>query len=324
MTFIVSNLEIMASNGNAWTLGEVSFSRQVAGNAIAVNYTFDTAPSAIDIEATGNPEIILIVNMDSVNDLIVDVSPSMDVFAQRIRPGRGVYLTTTNTSIYIASSESAADAYILSSTAIQIRAIRELSTLSFITEFSALLPPKDLYIQFDVNWHDAATVGFGSDVFDIGLNDDSNWIGVFSYDQGSGSFWAFYSWTGGSNGATTPVILDTWYTMGIKIEYTGSYTVTPRVDGVDYASFNPGTVSLEKIHFGAWWSGASNNHELDNLTIGTSGWGSSDIFSANFDDFSIAPPFDSITGTGLDASSGTLTVVNGGGDAYAIKAVSWP
>lgn len=178
-----------------------------------------------------------------------------------------------------------------------------------------------LYVSFMVNVHDASEATASANFIQIGgatVSDDAFAIWVDS------AGFEFEASTGGLTTVPGVFTLNTWFTIDLRIVISmGVITATPRINGVQYADFSGGTISIKNIFFGAIASGSVNNHSLDNLLLGSTDWETSDFFSANFTS-SIVPPFDSITGSGLSISGGTLLVSNAGTDAWATKAFIYP
>lgn len=102
--------------------------------------------------------------------------------------------------------------------------------------------------------------------------------------------------------------------------------VTFRIDGTEYDTSDitaDNVTELTVINVGARYGIDVNKHEIDDVRVGTTGYGSSDVFSADFTGGTVVPPFDStVNGGDLDASGGTLAIDNAGADAYAVKDVS--
>jgi hypothetical protein len=94
------------------------------------------------------------------------------------------------------------------------------------------------------------------------------------------------------------------------------------LDGVSVGTDS--AYGLDGIGFmlvGAIASGSANDHQIDDVKVGTSD-GASDVFSADFAS-AIVPPFDSTTGSGISASGGQMVISNAGTDAYATKTEAW-
>jgi len=138
----------------------------------------------------------------------------------------------------------------------------------------------------------------------------------------------FGTWSTNQTHSLT-VVADTYYVFGAKIRLLNGgadgYEVTPYVDGVEQAPFTDPTprTGIGSFDFGGRYAPASDNvkRSYDYLKVGTTGWGSSDLFDANFSS-AIVPPFDSeVSGGNLSIVTGNMLVdVPGGGtDAYAIK-----
>lgn len=312
------------------------------------------------------PPFLFIKNLDSDHYVEVDTSNTFTNFPQRIYPGLAAYLTPQTTTIYAKADTAPVDIQLMpgvrpirqfnkiftsgirftTNRPYPIHYTRLLSgMLSFIGNepepqtFLQLLTSSlglhgslpgtvglPMYIQFDMNWHDAGSINNGADMIHVGEGDLSNnqtYVAVFP-QGGQFTFWSNVSPFNFAQVGTSA--LNTWITIGMKLEVSGATVMlTPKIDATEYTAFDAGSFNVTHFFFGAIFSGSVNNFELDNLTIGSSGWGSSDIFTANFNDFSIVPPFDSVTGTGISASGGTLSIVNSPGtDAYADKTITWP
>jgi hypothetical protein len=119
------------------------------------------------------------------------------------------------------------------------------------------------------------------------------------------------------------VSLETQYTVDLRLELVGgNFNVFGRVNGVEASAFTETAFSVDQLRVGAYASNAIvNNQTIDDLLVGTTGYGSSDLFSYDFS-AAIVPPFDSQTGTGLSIAGGALVVNNAGTDAYAVKNLS--
>lgn len=189
-----------------------------------------------------------------------------------------------------------------------------------IAEGGAIQTVSTLFVSFRVNIHDNQD---NYDLIHIG-DGSSNYVAVFQDSSGS---WGFYDDLSGNETDDPSFILNTWFTLGIKIEFSGSdAAITPRINGVDLAGFVSTGLVINSIQFGGVSTSFLthvNNHQLDDLNIGTTDWGSSDLFDADFSS-TIVPPFDSVTGTGMSISSGTLLVNNVGTNTYATKSFIFP
>lgn len=74
------------------------------------------------------------------------------------------------------------------------------------------------------------------------------------------------------------------------------------------------------LFFGAYFSGDVNDYTLDALTVGTTSFGSSELFSDNFSGGTIAPPFNAVVGSGISLAAGRLLLQsNPATDGYAKK-----
>lgn len=102
--------------------------------------------------------------------------------------------------------------------------------------------------------------------------------------------------------------------------------LTVRIDGVDQGTSDISGLNvteLKELWVGNYIADLVNDHLIDDVLVGTSGYGSSDVFSADFS-ASIVPPFDSeVNGAGLSISGGQLHVDTASADAYAVKDLSF-
>lgn len=330
---------------SAFTSRDIEFfegATQIVGIFPETLFLVPTAPQLVFIKHTGT----------GGSSAIVDCVPTMDCYPQRIVPGASICLAPRTDTLYVKGETTTCELWVISASATsspvdpgrhtgalslsgQLSMKRNFErmhqTLSFagnlLTEY---LPTGALYVQFDINWHDSATINNGTDPLTIGEDVDDLVNGAFVsvYPSiGQWSFWNNVPPFDSREVGSTSGILDTWITIGMLFQVSGgTLWLSPRVQGVTYSPFDTGLTYITEIAFGATYSAPSTNFELDNFTIGTTGWGSSNIFSANFNDLSIVPPFDSIIGTGMDASGGTLSVIlSTGDDTFAKKTItSWP
>jgi hypothetical protein len=338
-------VEPIPPQGPSTVLGQVSYLGRNIESMIGVEQVTNRfVATRLDLGEVRIPFYVLVHNTYTTNDtVLIDKDPSFPS-PQVVPPGRMILVSPEGGVLYALGA-----AYLWIMT-VQTRPspppiVRAPDTASLgfsghlhgVIPFPHPLPPAALtfagnlsstynpappgyYIQFDVNWHDAGSINNGADMLHIGETDllNGNYVGVYPA-SGQFLFWSdAYPYNSSYAGTSA---LNTWITLGmfLSIDGLGNVTLAPRVAGVNYPSFPAGVFTIQNLFFGAIYSGANNNFELDNLTIGTAGWGTSDIFAANFNAFTIVPPFDSIVGTGLDASGGTLLVSNAGTDTYAQK-----
>lgn len=187
-------------------------------------------------------------------------------------------------------------------------------------DFPSTPSVEGLYVQFKVNVHD---IGDPGDFIHLGSS-PTNFVAAY-HSNGSSTF-SFYENNGGNFSDSSDTFpIDSWYTLDMRISFSGGdATITPRVNGVELSPFTSSGLVITEVDFGSLLGNLIvNDHELDDLRIGTTGWGSSDLFSADFST-TISPPFDSQTGTGISIVGGRLVISNAGTDAYAIKALSYP
>lgn len=305
------NIAITATSAlGSVTIGNVAYLSKQLSAFDGLTLALNQSPRSITL-GPPDPKIVYIQNLKSNSgDLVIDSVSDFSAFPQIIHPGDNLCICPKGT-FYAAFLSGSGNMWIMSDTNITLGV------------------PPGLYIQFDVNWHDAASIGNGADLIHIGDASNltgGNFVAVFPATFSGSGVWQFWSDAPPSGFINVPVVpvLDTWTTLGMFIQdNSGNLTLTPYVDGTPYTSYNAGTFSVTGLYFGAIFSGVSNNHELRNLTIGTTGFGSTDLFAA--DGSSLVPPFDSSTGTGISSTGTTIQVINSGTDAYGVKATStWP
>ncbi len=136
--------------------------------------------------------------------------------------------------------------------------------------------------------------------------------------------------------------IETWVTLEMFIQSdtpsAGLITVTPRIDGTALTPISTDAPDLTQLYFGSLPDPASQfnaYHHLDDLRIGTTDWGSSDIFAADFAS-AIIPPFTSLvpadapdtTYNNLSIDAGTLKCVTevdfSDGPGWAYKSLTLP
>lgn len=123
--------------------------------------------------------------------------------------------------------------------------------------------------------------------------------------------------------SATPISATTWYVIDVKIERTSDHlhmTATVRLDGV---SLGTGTTwdsgspwNIFDFAAGALHNFRISSRDMDYFTIGSTTWGTTDIFNC---DFSSLAPFDTLEGTGVSIGSGMLSIVNSGSYGDALK-----
>ena len=274
---------------------------------VEVDQTITTTPTTLDLGALSPPFTgLFIKNTDADNTLTIDSDSAFTSNPQVIPAGKAIYLNpNTDDPIYAKSSGP-----------IQIQTIvgvHDVGTPGTRTE---------LYARFLVNVHNEID---GGDFLHLG-DGGGNIVAVFrNNDSGIDRFWFYYQ-NGGTleNLLTAPnsFLLDTWYTVDMRIIWGASIICYARVDGIDVGSFNCTGLDITTLQVGGLYVAGTMNHQLDSFTLGTTGYGSSDLFSADFSS-TIIPPFASTTGSGLSISSGTL-LVTGTTDTYATKAITFP
>lgn len=116
-----------------------------------------------------------------------------------------------------------------------------------------------------------------------------------------------------------------WYQIDLKLQSSigSNVSITTRIDdtpGADLLEL-PSNTRLNNLNFGALNTVDSiNKHYLFKLLLGTTGYGSDDVFDGRMDGH-IVGPFDSRTGTGISlVNDHYLLINNAGSDAYASKA----
>jgi hypothetical protein len=132
---------------------------------------------------------------------------------------------------------------------------------------------------------------------------------------------------GNSASITSPIglSLDTNYVVDFRLMISdGVTTVLGRIDGAPFGTFTDDCTAATELRVGVMSYNVQPVHlNIDNVLMGTTAFGSSDVFLADFAS-AIVPPFDSTTGTGLTIVSQTLDASNTGADAYASFAFSFP
>ena len=185
-------------------------------------------------------------------------------------------------------------------------------------------PGPALYVSFIVNKHESVDHADLIWVADV----DTQYFAAYMYFNTTTSQQTieFYGWDNWEDYGT-PVSLDTDVLLEMKLEYDSTvtppkWTVTPRVDGNELPPFIDESIGpIVQVSVGApWTGGATTNHHIDDVKIGTTGWGSSDLLLADFAT-DIVPPFDSVTGTGAVLDAGRLLCTDVGA---AVKAITYP
>lgn len=92
--------------------------------------------------------------------------------------------------------------------------------------------------------------------------------------------------------------------------------IEAKIDGTLYGPYTVTGFIPQILRLGAMSSFGPNDHDIDDVKVGTSGFGSTELFTADFAS-AIVPPFDSTTGSGITATGGVMNINNGGGNAYA-------
>jgi hypothetical protein len=206
------------------------------------------------------------------------------------------------------------------------------ATISFVGDFnSVFVPGTVIYITFQAMFSsdEVAQGGEGANLIDI-YDAPSNPSFFAHYMAGIApryaiNAWDFNSLDGGTNVPQT-FVAATWYDIGLKIgiEPGVGVVITPRIAGVEYATFTSSKTNIQSFDFGGFSPPLITHRNLDNLLIGTTGYGSSDIFSADFTS-TIVPPFDATSGANISISSGTLLINDSTGTAnFARKNITWP
>jgi hypothetical protein len=165
--------------------------------------------------------------------------------------------------------------------------------------------PSDAYVQFD---HPSTTNDFylsvdvliPQDTFDANLTDE--WLGAFVAMFGPSvgterqdiqiNYFSDWSWDQGftdSYPGPQGITGDTWHTIQMHISLSGAGSIDWKVDGVsEGTSTCVGSTSYKRWRFGLLYGNgdvtSDNFIYLDNIKIGTSGFGSSEIFSDDFED----------------------------------------
>jgi len=97
MNQVTTNMHILASSGQSWTLGKVSYTQLTSNTQpFGREQQVDTTPTLIDFgDALPNgaiPNIVMIVNLDPDNTVTVDNDPGMGNFPQWLPPNHAVVL----------------------------------------------------------------------------------------------------------------------------------------------------------------------------------------------------------------------------------------
>ena len=195
--------------------------------------------------------------------------------------------------------------------------------------------PDTFYVQFTVKF-DATELadGSGSSMFAL---DNPNVVSpnflivpfaVATVDQYN-RLQSFMQWPSGNDNVTydisaTPLLADVWYTIDLKVEFAVDHEtldITTRLDSSVLGTLNCTSNPTAAWNISNFLLGAPDNGEnirqYDLCKLGTTGYGTSDLFNA---DFSSLAPFDSLSGTGISVTGGVLDINNPSGHPYAIKA----
>lgn len=177
--------------------------------------------------------------------------------------------------------------------------------------FTFAASQSDIYIKFRVAFAGAAlgpSMGAFFYVDDTGNGGGAE--GLFLDDTVD----ELHTWWD-TNGPFPPELsLSTWYEIEMHAQIVATNMVTTlAIDGVDVGAITnaggaTGFTGMVSIIVG-WFNSAPGTPAdvyIDDITIGTAGSGSSDVFGASFEGATIVPPFDSTTLTG----SGVLEVVD--------------
>lgn len=190
-----------------------------------------------------------------------------------------------------------------------------------------------LYIQFQIRSNDSNTA---SQSFQIGTSDEHYNLEVNRSDGvgGSNLFLEYFTLSGSHiiNAAPGSFALNTWYTIDIKLDFSASpASATFRIDSSVIGSFLLDKGGLTIDYFGLGnvdATGFKRDENYDNLKLGTTSYGSSDLFDADFSS-AIVPPFDSVVDPSgaLSISAGTLKNFHAAGSSvksYANKSFVFP
>jgi hypothetical protein len=179
--------------------------------------------------------------------------------------------------------------------------------------------------QFGIFAFNASDDFAGSQAFDLEM-----------VNQGSGPFYdclAIDFWSATSNNYAEfnglTINADTYYVFDIKFELSPdrlTQTVTVRQDGSVVGTNTSGTpVAWTPTSFilGGFNSGSLSggvtqiNRDFDYFKIGSTGYGTDDLFSASFG--TDQAPFDSLEGSDISVTGGNLHLENATDSAYALK-----
>lgn len=205
------------------------------------------------------------------------------------------------------------------------------SPLRFLTAGELL--HTTLYIQFSFNLHDVLDL---SSLFVIGGADLTDTAATAYCFSDTGAF--VIRGGGGFNiGVEEGVVIDEWNTAQIALNITPPNTalvsgnlndaVLPIRGAVNLSLL--GVLGITQFAFGAVNTGGSPvNHHIKDITMGTGGFGSDNIFSFNLNrailSDSATPQFDSVTGDGVSIDAEGILFENEGTDVYATKALIFP
>lgn len=199
----------------------------------------------------------------------------------------------------------------------------------------AVPPPggTTMYLQFKVKF-DGDTAGYRELFW---FADNTDWItanfifigyfytnrNIVLQDNSAGA-------GGGSiNGPDDSCPDNTWVTVDVKLDFAAAPAITMRLSGVDVGTVtafaNP-DFSIAAIMWGLMGNNAGN-FNLDDLRLGTSDWGSSELFAANNTVGFLVPPFDLQYfdyDPRISVVAGTIRVNNDYGVDFLQKNVAFP
>lgn len=340
-------LEIIPPQGPSEALSRVAYlSRDIYAWAAQEQTINGLIPIRLRLDEARLPFYVLINNIKGPNPfqnntLIIDSVPTFNAFPQTLPPGRVMFLMPEKPVIYVKSSYThiqvmvvqtrpnppptlmslVADLGFSSAISSVIPIPKSLSSsASFIGDLAPLyIPIPSIYFQFDVNF---GSVDGNTDMVDIWFTSGASgtWIdGVwpdFYYNL-------LYSNYGTFNPGVT-LARDTWYTIGIIWRWGPTRSIELFFNGTSLGTaYVPNYGHIGSFNFGARFGYVDTYRHLDNLTVGTTGLGSSDIFSADFTT-SIVPPFGSSVGS-VSVDGGAMLAQGAPGfNAYAIEDISFP
>lgn len=101
--------------------------------------------------------------------------------------------------------------------------------------------------------------------------------------------------------------------------------LTVRVNGDEVGAvpvLTSSSASLAALRLGALSPFGSCQVDIDNVAVGTTGWGANDLFTADFSGGTVAPPFDSAVGNVFVVNGHMRAETTDGSSAYAEKLFS--